>query len=49
MSDISTKISRRKLPPMAGWPLEAIFGSILITIFAVGGIVALAVILGWQL
>jgi hypothetical protein len=49
VSDIPTKRSRRKLPPRAEWPLEAIFGSILITIFELGGIVALAVILGWQL
>jgi hypothetical protein len=48
MTDIPTPTSKRKLPLLPGWLLHAVFGGVLITIFALGGVIALAVILGWQ-
>ena len=48
MRGIPRRTSNRKLPHVPGWLLHALFGGILITIFALGGALALAVILGWE-
>jgi hypothetical protein len=38
----------RRLPPTSRWPLETIYGSVMVAVMALGAAIAVAVILGWR-